>query len=245
MTRVEWDTGVRNFSQGVQQGVLYPQQAPGVAWNGLTSVTEKGQTAPGEVYVEGQKVSDTSTPSVFTGTLVAFTYPDEFEVYAGVVSGVTAQNRPSFGLCYRTSSEIHLLYNVTITPPNAQFQTMNDTPTPTSFSWDIVAIPVPVLHVRPTAHLVVALSEASPDSISDLEALIYGDDSDDPSLPDPATVIGIFESHTTLMITDNGNGSWSASGPDDVVTMLDGVTFQINWPSAKIISSTEYILYSL
>jgi hypothetical protein len=245
MTRIDWDTGARVFSQGVQQAVLYPQNGPGVAWNGLTSVTEKGESAPGATYVEGQKVGDNTVPSIFTGTLAAYTYPDEFELYAGVVSGITAQNRPSFGLSYRTSSEIHILYNVSIVPPNAQFQTLDDSPSPTTFSWDVVAVPVLVPFVRPTAHLVVALSEASPDAISDLEALIYGDDSDDPTLPDPSTVIGIFESHTTLMITDNGNGTWSATGPDDVVSMLDGVTFQIDWPSAKLISTTEYILYSL
>jgi hypothetical protein len=106
-------------------------------------------------------------------------------------------------------------------------------------------MPVPVSFVRPTAHLIVALSEADPAAITDLEMLIYGDDSDDPQLPDPSVIVGIFESHTTLTIVDNGNGSWSASGPDDVVYLTDATTFTIDWPSAKLITSDSYTVYSL
>jgi hypothetical protein len=93
--------------------------------------------------------------------------------------------------------------------------------------------------------LTIVVDDVQPGALADLEALIYGDDDNDPVLPSPTEVLEIFESHTTLRITDNGDGSWTATGPDSAIVMLDATTFQITWPSAIFIDATSYKISSL
>jgi len=116
-----------------------------------------------------------------------------------------------------------------------------------NFSWDITTTPVDVPSARATARLVISLDYANPDAITDLEDIIYGNDVSDPILPDPATVIEIFEARATLRITDNGDGTWTATGPGTAITMLDSATFQIDWPSAIFMYAdpNEYRIFSL
>ncbi|HEY2455591.1 MAG TPA: hypothetical protein VGI71_23850 [Scandinavium sp.] len=243
--RISWDTGTRFYPEGVSQGVLYPQNSPGVAWNGLISVTEKGDASSNPLYFDGQKYQEDSVLSEFDGTVVAFTYPDEFEQYNGITKGLTAQKRKSFGLCYRDNNKLHIVYNASAAPSSDQYNSLSDTPNPVAFSWDISTVPMDIPAARPTPHLVIVLAQANTAALAELEALLYGDDANDPSLPDPLTVISIFESNTTLRITDNGDGSWTASGPDSVVFMTGTDSFQINWSSAVLIDSDTYTVYSL
>jgi hypothetical protein len=243
--RITWDDANPVYSRGVNQGVLYPQNSPGVPWNGLISVTENGDDTATPLYFDGIRYVNQIVASAFEGTLSAFTYPDEFEPYDGIVSGITGQERLSFGLSYRSSRELHILYGITANPSSDAYASAGGDISPVSFSWAISAIPVNIPAVRPTAHLIVALDQADPASISALEDIIYGDDANDPSLPNPATVLDIFESNTTLRITNNGDGTWTASGPDGVVSMLDADTFQISCASAIFIDSSSYRVYSL
>lgn len=245
MTRITWDETGNFFSEGIEKGVLYPRNSPGVAWQGLVSVTENSDSAPTSMYIDGRKIKDHIVPTVFAGTIVAFTYPDEFEPCIGLVGGVSSQTHPDFGLAYRDNRSIHLIYQANAAPSSDQYQTMDDSVSPVNFTWDITTTPVDVPFARPTSRLVISLDYANPDAVSDLENIIYGNDSDQPTLPDPATVIEIFESHTTLRITDLGNGNWRAEGPDDVITMLDSETFQIDWPSALYIDAETYRIFSL
>lgn len=243
--RISWGDENRMYSKGVSRGVLYPQNSPGVAWNGLITVTEKGDDTTTSLYLDGQKVQDWAAPSAFAGTISAFTYPDEFDQYNGVVSGITGQKRSPFGLSYWDSNEIHLIYNAIAAPSNDQYSSLGGDVSPAAFSWDFSTLPVSVPTARATSHLVIVIAEADPGALADLEDLIYGDDSSDPSLPDPDTILDIFESHTTLRITDNGDGTWTASAPNEVVSLLNAVTFQINWPSVKLIDADTYTVYSL
>lgn len=242
--RISWDEN-RVYSRGVSRGVLYPQNSPGVPWNGLISILSKGDSSPASLYLDGQKYRDRITPSFFEGTLNAYTYPDEFEQYNGVVSGITGQNRKSFGLSYWDNNEIHLLYNVIAQPSSDQYSSLGGDVSVNAFSWGISSLPAEIPTAKASSHIVIVVAEADPGALSDLEDLIYGDPSNDPSLPDPATIIDIFESHTTLRITDNGDGTWTAEGPNEVVSLLNESTFQINWPSAVIIDEDTYRVYSL
>lgn len=219
--RVTWDD-VRPYSQGISKGVLYPQNSPGVAWNGLTSVTEKGDDSPSSSYIDGLKFRNRSDSSSFAGTISAFTYPDEFGPYIGVASGITTQPRSSFGLCYRDNKEIHLVYNARAALSGNQFSTLSDQGDLTKFSWDFTTVPVKIPGGKPTSHLVIMVDYAQAGSISALEALLYGTATSDPALPDPATVIDIFESNAVVRITDNGDGTWTASGPDSIIVVRDG-----------------------
>jgi hypothetical protein len=243
--RISWDGDTRVYSQGVSNGILYPQNSPGVPWNGLISVAEKGDASTSGLYLDGIRYKSRNVPSAFSGTIVAFTYPDEFEPYNGNVSGVTGQSKQSFGFCYRSNREIHLVYNALATPSNASYSSISSDVNNVSFSWDFSTVPMNIPGGRPSAHLVVMVDYAQPGAISDLEGMIYGDDANDPFLPDPATVYALFESYATLVIVDNGDGTWTATGPDTAITMLDGDTFQIDWDSAIFINADTYKISSL
>lgn len=243
--RVSWDEGIRAYTVGINSGMFYPQDSPGVPWNGLVSVTETGDSTPDSIYIDGQKVRNRVLPSTFAGTIAAFTYPDEFEPYNGLSNYVSGQPRMNFGFSYRTNNELHVVYQATVAPSNDQYVSMADTVTPVAFQWAFTTIPVAIPNGRPSAHLIVDLDTVNASALSDLEALLYGDDSNDPSLPDPITVIAVFETYATLVITDNGDGTWTASGPDSVVSMTSDTTFQIDWPSAVFTSSSTYKIFSL
>lgn len=220
--RVTWD-GVSSYSLGVSNGVLYTENSPGVSWNGLISVTDNGDEAPTAVYLDGQKVGDRSVPSTFAGTISAFMYPDEFDACIGVVSGISAQPRKPFSFTYRSNNELHLVYNALVAPSSDEYSTLSESPEALAFSWEFTTLPIDIPAGRPSAHLVIMLDYAQPNAISALEDIIYGDDMNDASMPDPPTILEIFESYTTLRITDNGDGTWTATGPDDVVYLTAGV----------------------
>lgn len=243
--RISWDDSDPNYSQGVSQGVFYPQNSPGLAWNGLISVLEKGDAAQDSLYIDGLKYRNRVLPGNFSGTISAFTYPDEFEPYNGQSGNVMGQARAPFGFSYQTNNELHLVYNAMVSPSNDQYVSVSADTTPVAFQWGFTTLPTDISASRPSSHVIILLDNADANALSDLQGIIYGDDSDDPALPDPSVIYGIFESYTTLTITDNGDGSWTASGPDSVVSMLDANTFQINWPSAIFIDSTSYTVRSL
>ena len=244
--RISWDGAANpSYSTGVNSGVFYPQNSPGVPWNGLVSVTETGDATQDASYIDGQKYRNRVLAGTFAGTISAFTYPDEFEPYNGLVGYVSGQPRSSFGFSYRTNNELHLVYNAMISPSSDQYASIGSDVSPVAFQWAFTTTPVATPVSRASAHIVIDLNSANPDAVSDLEAVIYGDDMNDPSIPDPSDVYAIFESHTTLMITDNGDGTWTATGPDDVVVMLDDITFQIDWPSAVFIDADSYTIRSL
>lgn len=245
MTRISWDNPGRSYSLGVDMGVLYPKNSPGVPWNGLVSVTEKGDDSSTTLYVDGQRYRTRLAPSNFSGVISAFTYPDEFEPYIGLSGGITAQSRPTFGISWRTNREIHLVYNALAAPSSDEYSTISDQVNPVTFEWDFSTLPVKIPGGRPTAHLVIMLDYAHADAIAALEDVIYGDSANDPSLPDPADLFNLFDAFATLVIVDNHDGTWTATGPDDVITMLDSDTFQIDWPSAIFINATSYNIHSL
>lgn len=242
--RVTW-ADAHLYSQGVSNGVLYPQNSPGVPWSGLISVSETGDSAPTARYFDGQKYMDDFPLGAYAGTISAFTYPDEFEPCIGLENGITAQPRESFGFTYRDTREIHLVYNATVSPSSDQYVSLADVISPVAFAWNFSTSPVEVPFGRPTSHLVVVTDFADSDALAALEDILYGDDSNNPSLPDPATVYELFESNAVLRITDNGDGTWTADGPDTAVIDNGDGTFSIDWPSANFIDSDTYQIYSL
>lgn len=244
--RIIWDDPLnRRYSSGISQGVLYPENSPGVPWNGLISVTETGDQSQTPRYFDGRKYSNRTVISPFEGTISAYTYPDEFEPYAGISAFFTEQARLPFGFSYRTNDEIHIVYNALTAPSKNVYSTSGAAIDPVAFEWSFTTLPVKIPGGKPSSHLVIMVDESQPDVLADIEALLYGDDENDPSLPTPDDILGLFESSATLQIIDNGDGTWTAIGPDTVITMLDSTTFQIDWPSAIFIDSTTYWISSL
>lgn len=217
MSKIVWDgTGERYFEAGVDHGVLYPMTAEGgtygngVAWNGLTNVTDSPEGAePTELWADNIKYGTLRSAETYGGTIEAYTYPPEFEPCNGsveVASGayIGQQERVPFGFCYRTmigsdtdssadgAYKLHLVYGATVNPSEQSHDTINDSPDASSFSWEFDTNPVPVTGHKPTATMVIDSRTANPTNLATLEAKLYGGSTTEPTLPLPDEVIAIL-----------------------------------------------------
>lgn len=213
MAAIEWDAaGKRFYENGTDRGVLYPMTSngsydKGVAWNGLTAVTESPEGAePTDLYADNIKYATMRSAETFGCTIEAYTYPDEFAECDGsaqIAKGVFAgqQERKGFGFSYRTligndtatSSDdgykLHLIYGCTASPSEKSYATVNDSPDAITFSWEVKTTPVNVAGFKPTATLVIDSRYADPSKLTALEKTLYGDGDTEASLPLPAAVI--------------------------------------------------------
>ena len=257
MTRILWDAiGSRYFSAGVDRGVLYLQNGSGVPWNGLTAVNEAPSGADVvEVYYDGQKFFSSRSVEAFEFTIEAVTYPLEFEEYDGRGQYVTAQRRKPFGFSYRTRVGndndgiehgylIHLVYNALAMPSPRSRSTLGEAVNVTTFSWPIVTTPLDVAG-RWGSHLIIDTRVAYPTAVAALEDLIYGSAGTESRLPEPQEILDLFEDFAILKITNHGDGTWTAEGPDDVVSMINPTTFKIDWPSVVYLDEDTYQVSSL
>lgn len=216
MAKLEWDkTGERLYETGIDHGVLYPYAsgAPGegVAWNGLTAVTESPSGAESNPqYADNIKYLNLRSAEEFGGTIEAFTYPEEWaecdgskSPSAGVYFG--QQTRKMFGLCYRTKVGndvagddygyiLHLVYGATASPSERQYQTINDSPEPVTFSWEFDTQGVNVDGYKPVAHIEINSKLVDSTKLAQLEKKLYGDTDAQPSLPLPSEILTMFPS---------------------------------------------------
>lgn len=220
MTELKWDvTGARTYETGVDHGVLYipdPVGAytNGVAWNGLTSVSEAPSGAePNAQYADNMKYLNLFSAEEFGATIEAFTFPQEFEVFDGLGSpsaGVTVgqQSRRSFGLSYRTKIgndvegddygyKIHLIYGCSASPSEKAYNTVNDSPEAIAFSWEISTAPVAMTGMKPTATITIDSTKVDAAQLEQLEQMLYGTVGSDPALPLPDEVAAIFSGGLT------------------------------------------------
>ena len=232
---LKWDqTGERFYETGVDHGVLYmfntanSSYDDGVAWNGLTSVSESPSGAESNAqYADNIKYLDLLSAEEFAATLECFTYPDEWELCDGSVAPVAGlnihqQSRRTFGLSYRTKIgndinddlgyKIHLVYGCKATPSEKAYNTVNDSPEPLSFSYSISTTPVNVAGYKATSILTIDstkfTSTEAAEHLARLETILYGKDATTdpvaeavaPRLPLPDEVIGILNG------TINNNG---------------------------------------
>ena len=193
MSRLVWDqTGERFYEIGVKKGVLYPQVSgaypTGVAWNGLSTVTESpdgGEVT--DIYADDIKYLQIRSVENFKGTIEAYYYPDEFaecngevEVVAGARIG--QQARKPFGFAYVTSIgndedqqdhgyKINLVWGATVSPTEETHETINDSPEPDPFSCEFETIPVSVTGYKPTAHMEIDSTKYTGQNASKLAAL--------------------------------------------------------------------------
>lgn len=219
--KLKWDdTGARLYETGVRQGVLYVQAQngtypEGVAWNGLTGVTESPSGAEANAqYADDIKYLNLYSKEEFGATVEAFTYPEEFAECDGSAEPATGlyigqQNRKSFGFSYRTvlgndvageeyGYKLHLIYGCKASPSEKSYSTINDSPEAITFSWEVTTTPVNVKDHKPTATLTIDSTMVDPDKLKALEAILYGTDGENgaqgttASLPLPDKVIEMF-----------------------------------------------------
>ena len=199
MSKLVWDnTGDRLYETGVKKGVLYPISSSGtypkgVAWNGLTAVTESPSGAEATaLYADDMKYLNLYSAEEFGATVEAYTYPEEFgecdgsaEIAKGVQIG--QQTRKAFGMCYRTTIgndtegdahgyKLHIIYGAMASPSEKAYATINDSPEAITFSWELTTTPVNVTGKKPTASLTIDSTKADPTKLAELEAILYGSD---------------------------------------------------------------------
>lgn len=209
MSKIVWDNvGERYYETGVNKGVLYLMDSTGaykngVAWNGLTSITESPSGAESTaLYADDIKYLNLVSAEEFSATIEAYTYPDEFaecDGSASLVEGVMIgqQVRKTFGLCYRTTMgndvqgngygyKLHLIYGCSAAPSEKAYSSINDSPEAITFSWEINTTPVNVTGHKPTALITIDSTKVDPTKLAALEEKLYGSDSEDPQmlLPD-------------------------------------------------------------
>lgn len=217
MSKLVWDkTGERLYETGVKQGVLYPQAAggtypKGVAWNGLTNITESPSGAEATaLYADDIKYLNLVSAEELGGTIEAYTYPDEFaecDGSAALTEGVFIgqQDRKTFGLCYRTTLgndvdsnghgyKLHLIYGALAAPSEKAYATINDSPEAITFSWEFKTTPVNVAGHKPTASLTLDSTKVSETKMAALEKILYGDGDTEARLPLPDEVVQILTS---------------------------------------------------
>lgn len=215
MSKLVWDaTGTREYETGVKNGVLYIQNESGayekgVAWNGLISVTESPSGAEATpLYADDIKYLELFSTEEFGATIECYTYPEEFEACDGsaeIATGVVIgqQNRTSFGLCYRTTLgndvkgneygyKLHLIYGCKAAPSEKAYSTINDSPEAITFSYEVTTTPVQVTGHKPTASLVIDSTKVQPDKLAQIEAKLYGDASNEASLPTPDEILELI-----------------------------------------------------
>lgn len=213
MPKIEWDkTGERLFETGVSKGVLYPQEGgiypKGVAWNGLTAVTESPSGAEATpLYADNIKYLNLMSAEEFGATIEAYMYPDEFGVCNGEASlaegvSVGQQVRKAFGMAYQTKIgndvnteagyKIHLIYGALAAPSEKAYATVNDSPEAITFSWEVTTTPVEVPGLKPTASLVIDSTKVDAGKLAEFEAILYGDGENEARLPLPTEVATLF-----------------------------------------------------
>lgn len=215
MSKIVWDqTGERLYETGVKRGVLYVQDSggtypKGVAWNGLTAVTESPSGAEATpLYADDIKYLNLISTEELGGTIEAYTYPDEFAECDGSASIATGvyigqQSRKTFGMCYTTTVgndvdsnahgyKLHLIYGALASPSEKAYSTINDSPEAITFSWEFSTTPVNVDGFKPTANIVIDSTKATPEKLAALEKILYGDTEVEPRLPLPNEVAQVM-----------------------------------------------------
>lgn len=220
MTVLTWDgIGEKRFETGVDHGVLYmPNESGvydnGVAWNGLTGVTQTPTGAEAnKTYADNIVYGNLISAEEFGATVTAYTYPDEFAEFNGeviVAPGVTIGQQPrrTFGFSYRSlvgddivgqaaGYKLHLVYGLTAAPSEKAYSTVNDSPEMIEFSWEFTSVPVGVTDYAQTSVIEVDSTTTDPTALATLEDLLYGTAGTDPSLPTPDEVIAIVGGNPT------------------------------------------------
>ena len=226
MSKLTWDNaGERLYETGVKQAALYVQvdgtYPKGVAWNGITAVTESPSGAEATpLYADDIKYLNLISAEEFGATIEAYMYPDEFaecDGSASIATGVTIgqQKRKTFGLAYKTTLgndvesndygyKLHLIYGALAAPSEKAYATINDSPEAITFSWEVTTTPVNVTGHKPTALITIDSTKVDKKKLAALEEILYGknptlpegQDGVEPRLPLPDEIAELMNTYT-------------------------------------------------
>lgn len=197
--KLTWDETSEHFYEtGVDRAVLYlvddnNNYTNGVAWNGVTSITESPSGADEtKLFADNIKYLSLRANEEYGSTIEAYQYPEEWSQCDGGAALATGvyigqQSRLTFGLSYRTligndvkgndyGYKLHLVYGATASPSDRQYETVNDSPSAITMSWEISTVPVPVKNHKPTSHIEIDSTKVTAEKLKNLEDILYGTD---------------------------------------------------------------------
>lgn len=207
MSLIKWDqVGQRKYKTGADHGVIYPQKdggyPKGAAWNGLTTVTKTPSGAEdNKLYADNMQYLNIKSAETLGLIIECYMYPDEFKECNGeseMAEGVTLgqQRRNTFGFSYRNKLgndtegedygfEINLIYGCSASPSEQTSNTINDSPEPSTFSYDVSTTPVNVSGTgidgkpyRPSASITIDSTKVPREKLVALEKILYGTESE-------------------------------------------------------------------
>lgn len=262
MTRLAWDNiGERFYETGVDHGVLYLPDGAGIfneayPWNGLTTVTETPSGAEANPqYADNIKYLNLLSAEEFGATIEAFTYPDAFAECDGTARPspgvmVGQQSRRLFGLAYRTlvgddqvgtdsGHKLHLIYGAQASPSEKAYSTINDSPEPLTFSWEVTTTPVPVAGYKPTALITIDSTKVAAAKLTQLDDILFGTAGDAPRLPMPNEVIAIFGAGVVNVSTKTAANQPSFDEATRVVTLPNVVGIQWSYNGEQVAAGAQ------
>lgn len=240
MSRLQWDlANERDYALGVDRVVYYPKGSPAEVWNGVIGVATNLEGGSEARYFDGKRYQGRKIADAFSATITAFTNPSAMDIDA-----LTQRRHRVFDFSYRTKTsygqQIHLVYNAQVVSTDYTYKMEYEDP----MSWDVETRPIDIPNHGKASHIFVNTWQAHPEAVELLENLIYGSDGNLARMPAPAEIFELFEDYALLVVTDNGDGTWTATGPDSAIEMVDLTTFKITWPSAVYMDENTYIIYS-
>ena len=260
MSKLVWDDDANKiYELGLDRGVLYLDNT-GIPWNGLVSIEMLTESSIDSIYFDGKKIGSSQVNSVYSSEISALTFPDAFLNYSGYLINnkkleFANQKSNSFGLSYRTligdaifgmdfAYKLHIVYNLIATPSSEEYETIGDDINNVIFKWKVKAIPERLKEHNDTAYAIIDSRYLDPSDLLYLETLLYGSPTRKPRLPSLSSLIDMIPDNVTILIIDNNDGTWTAEGPDELITMLDSTTFQIEEANAIFLSGDSYTISS-
>lgn len=216
MAKLIWDkVGERFYETGVSNCALYVYDdaaqdfGAGVAWNGITSITETPSGAEANpIYADNIKYLSLLSAEEFGASIEAYTYPEEFEECDGsaaIAPGVMVgqQARKKFCIAYKTIKgndiqndaygyKLHLIYNCNAAPSERAYSTINDSPEAIAFSWEISTTPVAVTGHKPTSILTIDSAKVDASKLASVEEALFGGDSTEAKILMPDEVLAML-----------------------------------------------------
>jgi hypothetical protein len=238
MTRLAWVGEVgRLYKSGIDRAVLY-LLTEAVPWNGLVSISEQPSDADIKTaYFDGQKYTQSRSAEGLILSIDSFTFPDEL-----------LDNEEPFGIVYRIMKdagyELHLIYNCELQAQEIGYVSIDTSVSPALFQWNLATRPTIFDQSRATSHVVIDTHDTHPDVILWLEWQLYGTDTSAPRLPPLDEIVSVFRLNATFTIVDNGDGTFTATGPTEYIQAIDSTTFKIVTPSIDYVNDNTYKIRS-
>ena len=207
------ESGKKLFETGVSECALYVMNSgaygEGVAWEGVTKVSEAPSGAePTKLYAGNTVYATLMSKEEYGATIETYMYPDEFKVCNGeaaVAKGVSIgqQERSMFGMVYKTligsdtdgndhGYKLHIVYGCVVKPSSKDHETVNDSPSASTMSFEIATTPVNITGKKPTATLEIDSTTADKTCLEALEAKLFGTETEAPTLLTPDEIVTIM-----------------------------------------------------